>query len=64
MKLNYDTLTVPFKETRIISIASSIVKEILAPSSLSRFPVKLICSIDFGGASNFCYLLKSTAINL
>ena len=64
MKLNWDTLTVPFKETRIVSIASSIVKEGVAPSALSKFPVKLICSIDFGWASNFCYLLKSIAINL
>ena len=39
-------------------------KNIVTPSALSRFPVKLICCIAFGSVSNFCCLLKSIAINL
>ena len=48
----------------MIHFASSIMKNIFEPSALSRFPVKLICCIDFGLTSSFCCLLKSIAINL
>ena len=39
-------------------------KTIVAPSALVRFPVKLICWIASGSASNLCCLLKYIAINL
>ena len=39
-------------------------KNIVEPSALSRFPVKLICCIAFGPASSFYCLLKSVAISL
>ena len=43
------------------SLASSIMKSIVKPSSRSRFPVKLICCIAFGSALSGCFLLKSVA---
>ena len=39
-------------------------KNIVAPSSVVRFSVKLICCVAFGSASNFCCLLRSIAIDL
>ena len=62
--LNHNTLTVPFEKSKTVSFASSTMKYILAHSPLVRFPVKLICCIAFGSASNFCCLLKSIAISL
>ena len=38
-------------------------RNIVAPSSRSRFPIKLNC-IGFGSASSASYLLKSIAIIL
>ena len=64
MKQNHNTLTVPFKKFKTVSFASSIMKNIVAPSALVRFPVKLICCIALGSAFSSCCLLKSIAINL
>ena len=58
-----NTLTSPFKKSTTVSFASSVMKNIDEPSTLSRFQVKLICCIAFGSRSNFCCLLKSIAIN-
>ena len=54
---------VPFEKFRMVYFYSSIMRNIVALSS-RRFPVKLTCFIDFGPASSFCCLLKSTAVNL
>ena len=51
------------EKPKTISFASSIMKNIVAPLSQPRFPVKLICCIAFGSASNACCLLKSIAVN-
>ena len=63
-KLKDSTSTVPFEKSKTVSVAYSIIKKIAEPCALSRFPVKLICCIDFGSASGFWCLLKSFAINL
>ena len=55
----YNTLTVPCEKSKMVSFASSIMKNIAAPAVQSRFPVKLICCIAFGSASSACCLLKS-----
>ena len=39
-------------------------KNIAAPSSLSRFPVKLTSCIAFGPTSSFRCLIETIAINL
>ena len=46
----------PFEKSETVSLASSIMKNIVAPSALLGFPVKLICCITFGSASSFVYL--------
>ena len=61
-KINHNTLTVLFEKSRTVSFNSSIVKKIVA--LFFRFPLKLICCIYFGTASNFCYLFKSIAYNV
>ena len=57
-------LTVLFEKSKTLNFISSTMENIVAPSALSRFPVKLICCIVFGSASTFYRLLKSIAINL
>ena len=52
-----------FEKFKIVSSASSIVKNIVTLSS-SRFPVKLIHCIAFASASRFRYFAKSILINL
>ena len=49
-----------------LSFASSLIKNIVvfSFSSLSKFPVKLICCFAFGSASSAFCLLKSIAITL
>ena len=47
MKENHNILTVPFEKSKAVSFASSNVENIVAPSVLSRFLVKLIFSIAF-----------------
>ena len=60
----HNTFTVPCEKSKMVSFASSIMKNIVAPAAQSRFPVKLICCIAFGSASSACCLLKSIAIIL
>ena len=55
---------IPFENSKTVSFASSIMKNICAFSSRFRFPVKLICCNAFGSASRICCLLKSIAIGL
>ena len=50
----HNTFTVPCEKSKIVSFASSIMKQIVAPSSRSRFPVKWICCVAFGSASTGC----------
>ena len=64
MKWNHNTLTFPFGKPKTVSFASSVMKNVAAPSALSRSQVKLLCCIAFGSASNFCCLLKSITIDL
>ena len=45
------------EKSKMVSFASSIRKNIAAPSAQSRFPVKLACCIAFGSASSTCFLL-------
>ena len=52
MKINQNTLTVPFEKFETVSFASSIMKDIAEDSALSRFPVKLICWFAFGSTSS------------
>ena len=59
-----NTLSVPFEKSKTVSFASSVIKNIVAPCALSRFPVKLNFRLAFGSSSVFCCLLKSIAINL
>ena len=60
----HNTFTVPCEKSKMVSFASSIMKQIVAPSSRYRFPVKLICYIAFGSASAACCSIKSIAIIL
>ena len=60
----HSTFTVPFEKPKMVSFASSIMNNIIAPSTRSRFPVKLICCMAVGTASGARYLLKSITIIL
>ena len=55
----HNTFTVPCEKSKMVSFAFSIMQNIIASSSRSRFPVKLICCIALGSASSACCLLKS-----
>ena len=44
----HKTLRFLCERSEIVSFASSIMKNIVASAARSRFPVKLICCIDFG----------------
>ena len=48
------------EKLKVVSSDFSIIKNIVAPLSLSSFPIKLICC----GSFNLVCLLKSIAINL
>ena len=63
-KHNYNTCTVSYEKSKMVSFASSIIKDIVVFPAQSRFPVKLICCIAFGSASSAYCLLKSIAIIL
>ena len=39
----YKTFTVPCQKSKTVSFACSIIKNMVAPSSLFKFAVKLIC---------------------
>ena len=60
----YNTLKVPCQKSKMISFASSIIKNIVVCPVLSGFAVKLICSIALGSASSACYLLNSMGLIL
>ena len=62
----YITLTVPREESKMVSFASSIMKNIVvfAFGFRARFLAKLIYCTVFGSASSACCLLKSIAIIL
>ena len=60
----HNTLTVHCEKSKIVSFTSSIMRNIVASSAQSRFPVNLIYWIAFGSASNACYLLKIISIIL
>ena len=64
IKQIYSTFPIPCAKSKIVSLTSSIMKEIVAFLTHSRFPVKLICCITFGSALSTCHLLKSIAISL
>ena len=59
----HNTFTVPCEKSKMISFASSIMKNIVVPAR-SKSPVKLIYSIAFGSTSCDCCLFKSIAIIL
>ena len=67
-KQNYNTLIVLREKSKIVSIASSVIKNVTVLSFTSstrfRFPVELICCLAFGSKSGACYLLISVAISL
>ena len=59
----FNTFTVSYEESKMVSFASSVIKNIVLPFIFStRFPVKLICCIASGSTSSACYLLKSIVI--
>ena len=60
------SLTVPCEKSKMVSFASSIMKNIVVFPSRSRFVVQLICyiCIAFGPTLSAWYLLKSIAIIL
>ena len=60
----YNTVTVHCEKSKMVSFASSIMKNITLLFARSRFLVKLIYSITSGSASSACHLLKSIAIIL
>ena len=57
-------LAVACEKSKMVSFASSIMKNIIVFPSQSRFAVKLIYCIGFGSATSACCLLKSIAITL
>ena len=53
----YNTLAVPCEKSRIVSFASSIIKNIVVVSPFqSNFPLKLICCITLEPASGDVFL--------
>ena len=52
------------EKSKMVSFASSIMKNIVVISSHSRFQVRLICCIAFSSAPSACCLLKPIAIIL
>ena len=50
MEHNYNTCTVSYEKSKMVSFASSIMKDIVVFPAQSRFTVKLICCIAFGSA--------------
>ena len=58
----YSTFTVPHEKSKIASLTSLIMKNIAVFPVGFRFPVKCICYITLGLASNACCLLRSIAI--
>ena len=59
----YNFFTVSYEKSRIVSLTSSVMKNISVFPVISRFAVKLICFIGFESASIDCFLLRFIAIN-
>ena len=53
-----NTLNFPYEKSKMVSIASSIIKTTVVFLAQSRLASKLICCIAFGSASSGCCLLK------
>ena len=51
------------EKSKVVSFFFSIIKNIVAPPSLSSLPMKLICCFKLGFCNSIC-LLKSIAITL
>ena len=60
----HNAFTVPCEKSKMVKFASSVMKNIVAPSVRFRFSVKLVYYIAFGSASSACCLLKSIAMIL
>ena len=60
----HNYLIVSCKKLKIISFASSKMKNIGVFPTCFKFPVKLICCRAFGSPSSACYLLQTIAIIL
>ena len=60
----HNTFTVPCRKSKMVSFASSILKNIVAFPCRSKFAVILLYSIAFGSESSACFLLKSIVIIL
>ena len=60
----HNTFIVPCEKSKIVSFASSMMKNTVVFPGWFRFAVKLICCIAFGFISSACCLLKSIAIIL
>ena len=60
----YNTFTVPCEKPEAVSIASSVMKNIVLFPARSKFVAKLTCWIALGPAPRACNLLKSVAITL
>ena len=58
VKLIYKTLTIPCEKSKIVSFASSEMKNIVVFSSQSRFPGKIVYCIAFELASSACCYLN------
>ena len=60
----HNTFTFAYEKSKMVSFASSIMKNVAVFSSRPRFPVKLMYYIALGSVSSACRLLKSAAIIL
>ena len=57
-KQNYNTFTIPCEISKMVSSASSIMKNIVVFLSRLRFTVKLICCIAFGSTLLFTKIYR------
>ena len=58
MEHAHNTFTFPCEKSKMVSFASSKMKNIVAPAAQYRFSLKLNDCIDFGSASSVCCLLN------
>ena len=63
-KWNDNTLTVSGEKSKMVSFASSLMRNFVVSPFRRRVPVTLSCCIALGSVSNACCLLKSVAIIL
>ena len=59
----YNTFPVPCEKLEEVSMASSIMKNIVAYPAQSKFVIKLTCWIALEPALRACNLLKSVAVS-